>query len=485
MATVNTSALRVNSANKFATTVVGSYAFIGKPTEWSETSDTPPTPANNVDAYNDLHNQMLSLKRVVSDDVHNMIRRINWTSGLVYDIYRHDYSTSLTSYSGATRLYDANYIVISQNNGVYACLGNNGNQVSTVEPQNTNDTPFYTSDGYQWVRLFTIDANILANKSTSLYIPVSTDDLIVYNSGELASAVIDSAGTGYTARPSGSINALPYYFCKITGDGSGAVARVTVFNGSITEINIVRGGQDYTFANIDFSANKVYATLTDLDREVNSLDPEGNGDFRSTVIIPPSGGWGTNIIKEVGATTVGIFTEFSFDESDFIDNVEYRQVGLIRDIVTSQTNPSHASAYQGIKVSDLGGIVNYQTGEIITQQVELGDEDNTLVNARGIVVGWDATNGIVFYIQDPKYCLHTDGNMYEFGGAGTIIGETSTKITTPDETYTASQSGLTFTNGYAPREVTKYTGDVIYISNKPPIQRTSTQTEKLSFILSF
>ena len=84
MATVNTSALRVNSANKFATTVVGSYAFIGKPTEWSETSDTPPTPANNVDSYNDLHNQMLSLKRVVSDDVHNMIRRINWTSGLVY-----------------------------------------------------------------------------------------------------------------------------------------------------------------------------------------------------------------------------------------------------------------------------------------------------------------------------------------------------------------------------------------------------------------
>ena len=112
MATVNTNSLRVNSANRFATTAVGSYAFIGKPTVWSEASDAPPTPINNVDSYNDIHSQMLSLKRVVSNDVHNMIRRINWTSGLVYDIYRHDYSFSLAAHSGAVNLYDSNFIVI-------------------------------------------------------------------------------------------------------------------------------------------------------------------------------------------------------------------------------------------------------------------------------------------------------------------------------------------------------------------------------------
>ena len=172
-------------------------------------------------------------------------------------------------------------------------------------------------------------------------------------------------------------------------------------------------------------------------------------------------------------------------QSDFIEDVEYRQVGLIRDVVTSQTNPANAAAYMAIKVTDLGGITDYQLGEIIKQQVELDDEDDTVVNARGVVVGWDADNGIVFYIQDPKYCLHTDGNMYTFNGAGTVIGETSKKITSPDETYTDSESGLAFTAGYAPAEITKYTGDVIYLSNKAPIQRTPTQTEKLSFILTF
>ena len=126
---------------------------------------------------------MLSLKRVVSDDVHNMIRRINWTSGLVYDMYRHDYSSGLVAHSGATNLYDANYIVITQNNSVFACLDNNGNSVSTVEPQNNNDTPFYTSDGYQWIRLYTIEASVATNKSTNLLFPVATDDLVVYEAG--------------------------------------------------------------------------------------------------------------------------------------------------------------------------------------------------------------------------------------------------------------------------------------------------------------
>ena len=88
---------------------------------------------------------------------------------------------------------------------------------------------------------------------------------------------------------------------------------MTVLDGSVTEINLVRGGSGYTYGVIDFVAGRSYETLADLDRGVNSLDPEGNGDFLgSSVIIPPAGGWGTNIVKETGAVTVGVFSEFSF-----------------------------------------------------------------------------------------------------------------------------------------------------------------------------
>ena len=222
----------------------------------------------------------------------------------------------------------------------------------------------------------------------------------MFTLGELTSAVIDSAGTGYTARPSGSINALPYYFCKITGDGSGAVV-VTVLNGSITEINIVRGGQDYNFANIDFSANKVYATLTDLDRGVNSLDPEGNGDFRSSVIIPPVVVGELTSLKKLVLRLLASSPSLVLTRAT--SSIMLNIVKLVHSRHRNFTNqPLSRFCHQGIKVSDLGGIVDYQIGETISQQIELGDADKTLVNARGIVVGWDATNGIVSTSKIPN-----------------------------------------------------------------------------------
>ena len=112
-------------------------------------------------------------------------------------------------------------------------------------------------------------------------------------------------------------------------------------------------------------------------------------------------------------------------------------------------------------------------------------EEETTVNGRGIVIGWDSENKVIFYIQDIKYCADVDGNLYEFGGSGVIVGETSEKITTPDETQNSALLGVTFVDGYSSPEIEKFTGDIIYISNKPPIQRTDTQTEKLNFILTF
>ena len=88
-----------------------------------------------------------------------MIPRLDWTSGAVYDIYRHDYSINNRSFSGASNLLNAGWIVINSANAVFACLGNNKNTASTVEPQNTGNEPFYTSDGYQWLFLYSLTAS--------------------------------------------------------------------------------------------------------------------------------------------------------------------------------------------------------------------------------------------------------------------------------------------------------------------------------------
>ena len=71
--------------------------------------------------------------------------RINWTSGTVYDYYRHDYGNRITggtsiqsANSGATNLYDANFYVMNSNFQVYKCLDNNNNGQSTIEPTGEN-----------------------------------------------------------------------------------------------------------------------------------------------------------------------------------------------------------------------------------------------------------------------------------------------------------------------------------------------------------
>ena len=80
-------------------------------------------------------------KKVTSSDTSFVIPRRNWTTGTVYDYYRHDYgrritggTTTQTANSGATNLFDATFYVMSSVYNVYKCLDNNGNATSTVEP---------------------------------------------------------------------------------------------------------------------------------------------------------------------------------------------------------------------------------------------------------------------------------------------------------------------------------------------------------------
>ena len=170
MVAVNQNDLRVKNAQNLIRSLQGeivsnSYMFIGRPSQWE--SDiavpmvardrvgdmSPPYPENNWKDYYDIWNQMLFMQRLGSTAAHYMIPRINWSSGVVFDMYRHDYSEVIRSTSNATNLYDAPFYVINQNRDVYVCLDNNNGSESLVEPLNTTDEPFYLSDGYQWMRI--------------------------------------------------------------------------------------------------------------------------------------------------------------------------------------------------------------------------------------------------------------------------------------------------------------------------------------------
>ena len=290
--------------------------------------------------------------------------------------------------------------------------------------------------------------------------------------------VINDGGTGYTNNPSG-VNQLLHYYAKISGDGSGAVAKVSVSNGAITEVVVTRPGVGYTYAELIFEAGKVYATEGELDLGINGLNPLGNNNLRTTVVIPPPNGWGSNPARELGGTRVGVFDEP--DVSLFPGS--FRQIGII-------TNPT-------IKTGKVGDIITcsaikltsdsipagntYVIGETIEQQREIG---GVIKRAKGTVISFE--NDIIFYIQTPSD-VDTDGELVAFGGDTTIKGLTTDLVGTVDrtETGTGVYDTLDFSSGYARGNADAYTGFLNYVTNLSPVTLSTDEQKRITLVISF
>ena len=492
MATVSTNAIRVQNAKNMKDTLTSggaapySYVAIAKPTEWEQGDENPPTPSNNVAEYNDLFYQMLSLKKLADNDIFMMIKRIQWTSGITFDMYRHDYSTTNPSFSGATNIYDCRFYAVNQNRDVYVCLNNNNGNISTVEPINSGDSPFTTADGYQWIRIYSIPAEDYTYHSTSNLLPIVENQVVGGVSGAVYTAVINNPGNGYTTSPEGATNQIPYYFCNINGDGEGAVARVGIsIQGMIETVEIVRQGSGYTRANVDFRANEVYRSLTELDEKKNALNPLGDGTFDSTIIINPPNGWGHDLSLQLGAVKVAAFSNLNYSDTDFLVDITYRQLAILRGTTFTDGYPETANATYAVKLTTINSSAEqYRPGEEISQTVTV-DGINRL--AKGTVIEWGGlseVSGVLTYFQDPN--IHTDENgaLYPFQGNSYVIGSTTGKIGAVDD-FDLTDQDRQFVNGYSSPEVTPNTGELLYLSNFSPIQRLQNQTERVTIIISF
>ena len=506
MATVKTNGSRTQNARNLIDSFnecdgdASAYMFIGGVTPW-ENEEEPPVPDNSVKEYYKVHNEMLSLKRITDLDVHYMIPRVKWISGTVYDMYRHDYTPTNRSHSGASNLYDAIYFVLSENNNVYVCLNNNDDKPSLVEPQNISDDPFVTSDGYQWLRLFKVDAETQRLFSTTNLIPITSDDVNSLPEGAVYTALVDDPGFRYTNNPEGPIADVPDYYCNIVGDGYGAVAKVRVRGESVESIEVVRPGYGYTYAKVDFTEGRVYKGLAQLDEQRNPLNPGGNGNFRSTVILSPPTGWGYDternleieenkeearhrLALQMSSRTVGVFSSFKDPLLDAYTDVFFRQIGILHKVKTraGYENSTSLSAVHSVKVDQILRGVGFEIGEFIEQEVTYVDNVGGI--AVGKVVSWDSDNNILRYILD-----ESTGNDMGYSillkGEERIVGRTSDFVVKPDTTYNDTLQGTNFRVGYAKPEIEKYNGYLTYLTNISPIKREPTQTERISLTITF
>jgi len=517
MSAIITDQLRILNAKSFVSAATSSsnsyYAFVGLPnaTDYSSTWDvTPPAPKDNFDQENDYWDTMIALKKIGEDDVKQVVRKVTWQSGTTYDMYRHDISRTNTSKpSGATSLYSANYYVVNSDYRVYICL-RNGTSPENPEGRPSLDEPTFvdleprsagsSGDGYVWKYLYTINPSDIIKFDSVNYIPVpkdwetsSTNAAVRDNastSGQLKIVTITNRGVGL-----GTANRT-YTNVPIRGDGSGAECTIVINNDSKVEtVTISKGGSGYTYGTVDLVTGGV---------------PTGSTSPVFNVIIPPQGGHGADIYRELGAYNVLIYSriENDLENPDFIVGNQIARIGIVENPQaydsTSILNLSKASAVGALKLTGVGySSASFPADSRITQTVGVGS------TAVGRVISYDQTTGVLKYWQDRSLSgFNTDGSaninpVYGFklnrfsstvstGGTTTITGINNTLSL--DTNFTGISTvinsrtyylGQSFTSGVSNPEVKKYSGNIIYVDNRPSITRSSNQKEDIKVILQF
>jgi len=438
-------------------------------TENQGTDVAPITPADNVNAQTITFDDMLAAKKITSSDVTFAIPRRNWTSGTVYDEYRHDYgeritgtTTAKTANSGASTLFDATFYVLTAARNVYKCLDNNSNAASTVEPTGTDVTILSTADGYKWKYMYTLSASQQANF-------LSTDFMAVATNSTVSSAAVDGAINVIKIKTAGSGGTDGTHTgIAIRGDGSGGVCSVTVTSGAVTAVTVTSPGTGYTFGTVS-NAQIVAAGATSLVGA--ELD----------VIIEPKGGHGFNAIEELGGFYVMLNTSLEGTESANTGDVtvanDFRKITLIRDPDAGGSAAS-ATTLRATKAINLTGVSGTFTADEEINQASTG--------AVGKVVEWDSVNSILYYIQTKfnDEGVDSNGNQTAFSGTNAVTGQSSSASGTPTTT-TSTINNVSFTSGYSSPEIDHDTGDILYIENRAPITRAADQTENIKLIIEF
>ena len=134
-----------------------------------------------------------------------------------------------------------------------------------------------------------------------------------------------------------------------------------------------------------------------------------------------------------------------------------------------------------VKVNAVSGVDSYQIGETITQTVVENNGEHQ--GAVGTVISY--VDGVIRYYQDPSVHRDADGHLHSFKGTSQVYGLSTEKLSQPDVAFSGPLQNTTFVAGYAAPEFNKYSGTITYLANISPVLRQSTQSEKVSLVISY
>ena len=503
MAAIITEKFRQSNADSFFADLTSSkyYVFVGKSQPWTtegaSADSVPPAPIDSVAPEAYYWDDMLAAKKVEAANISYVIPRRNFDTSLAYDMYRHDvagtttsgnYPTKTTASSGATNVFDSTYYFITDAFRVYKVLYN-GDQLQTgasnitgSNPTNEQAAPFWHDNNYYLKFMYKLTTSQIQNYLTTDFMPVVVNDNNHTDRG-IYVVMVTAGGANY---PNGT------FYTKVKGDGDGnAKVALVVSGGAITEFGqtassntyVSANGTGYTFATVDLSTANIF-TDANCTTAISGATATSwtNATAGSLIpIIEPPGGSGSDDIAELGGHYVMVQGKFTPADTDVTQVNDFRRVGIVKDPTDTATNnvATIATARQtNALLLAAGGSGTYTIDEKITQAT---------TGAQGRVVEFDATNRILYYVQEKyaNYGLDSAGNLTAFSGAHVITGADSNAQHTLAASTSNTTNGVVFANGVAAPELKRDTGEIIYVENRRVISRASDQTEDIKVVVEF
>jgi len=250
-------------------------------------------------------------------------------------------------------------------------------------------------------------------------------------------------------------------FVKITGDSvlstDQAAATVTIAEGTgtITAIKMTDVGANYNYADITFvdsNGDEIHTAEDDLSKKATAR-----------AIISPIHGHGSNPVRELFSTTVGIVSSLSDNTNrDLMVDNDFRQIGLMKNIYDyDEENIWREATATTCFRANVSSSANYAIDDIIV--TDEGDADEGRFRVIQIVESTATEGTFDIYLQS-------------------IIP--NIKNASVLKNVTQDISSLTINSVTDPEISTAY-GEVIYIENRTSIARSTDQVETIKAIVQF
>jgi hypothetical protein len=442
MVSVHSKNLEISNAIQFRESVsepanTKIYLTFGKVEPWPNDA-APPQANSSVTTLYQVWDNMIGGKLITGNDIHHVIRRINWTANTVYDQYDHC-TCSLILFSANVDFY-----VVTDEWNVYKCISNNYDSRSTVKPTSVSTTSTSsTADGYVWKFMYNISPSERIKFTTSDYIPVKK---LSSNDNSLQWQVQENATEGAINHIQVTNSGLNYFVnsaisISITGDGTGAnaFARVNTVSNTIANVVIDSVGSEYTYATVTITANT-----------------GSNASLRA--IISPPNGHGSDALRELGGANLMLNPRLRGTETGILSVAnEYRQIALIEDpTFFNQSNVASNTVFSQLTTLTVNGSsVEYDEDEIVYQGISISASTFS-----GRIAEWDSSNSIM--------------RLTNVSGTPTT-----------DLLIGANTGAARFVDSVTNPTLKRYSGNLLYIDNIKPIQRAVDQTEDFKIILKF